>query len=146
MIIDLSDHQWDFVKDCNGIRQKKRDLSGESDAGADAVDKARQFKPDIVLIDLVMPGLDGFEAVKQIRQIPEMATQPIFSASAYETDQEKSRQAGCDAFLAKPVDEQTLLNLLENHLPVDWIYQVRQKEIKGPEMEGRILVPLRRKF
>lgn len=92
--------------------------------GQDGVNKAKEAQPDCILIDLVMPVKTGFEAVKEIRQMPELRDVPIIaiSASVFEMDKAKSQVAGCDDFLSKPVDVDTLLALLERHLSLSWTY------------------------
>jgi CheY-like chemotaxis protein len=99
--------------------------------GQEAMARAQEIQPDFILMDLVMPVMNGFEAVKAVRQIPELKDVPIIaiSASAYGMDQKQSRAVGCDAFLAKPIETQKLFELLETHLPIEWVY----KEIPGEE-------------
>ncbi|MDJ0715059.1 MAG: ATP-binding protein [Prochloraceae cyanobacterium] len=93
--------------------------------GQQEVELAQQIKPDCILTDLVMPVKTGFEAVKEIREIPEIENVIIIaiSASVLEMERAKSRLMGCDSFLPKPVDEQKLLDLLQEYLQLDWIYQ-----------------------
>ena len=90
--------------------------------GQQAVEIAYNQRPDLILMDLVMPIKSGFEAVQEIRQIPEINEMPIIavSASVLDMDQQKIRQAGCEAFLPKPVDTQQLLTLLAQYLQLEW--------------------------
>jgi CheY-like chemotaxis protein len=71
-----------------------------------------------------MPIKTGFEAIQEIRQLPALEKIPIIavSASLMDATQEKSRIAGCDDFLPKPIDENKLLNLLGKYLQLEWIY------------------------
>ena len=93
--------------------------------GQEGVQLARKNKPDLILTDLVMPVMSGFEAVKVIRQIVEIKDTPIIaiSASVFEMDQKKSRIAGCDDFLPKPVNEKKLLAAISRQLDIEWIYE-----------------------
>ncbi len=93
--------------------------------GQQEVELAQKIKPDLILTDLVMPNKTGFEAIKEIRQIPEIEQIPIIavSASVMDTDLKQSKIAGCDNFLPKPVDENKLLNVLEKYLHIEWIYE-----------------------
>ncbi len=104
----------------------------EAENGAIGVEKAKEHIPDLILTDLVMPVMNGFEAVKKIRALPELEGVMIMavSASVFDMDQEKSRVAGCDAFLPKPVDEQKLFLMLAEYLDFEWIYEevVESKE------------------
>jgi len=93
--------------------------------GRDAVDKARECQPDVILMDLVMPVMDGFEATKHIRQIPALKDVLVIavSAKAFEQTRQESLAAGCDEFLTKPVQVETLLERLRVHLGLEWIYE-----------------------
>ncbi len=91
--------------------------------GQQAVDKAQEFKPDLILTDLVMPVKSGFEAVKEIRENPQLKKTKIIavSASVMQPDLKRSVIAGCDGFIPKPVDEQQLLSMIAEHLQLEWI-------------------------
>ena len=93
--------------------------------GQQEVELAEQIKPDCILTDLVMPVKTGFEAVKEIRHLPELKEITIIaiSASVLDLDREKSRLFGCNSFLPKPVEEQKLLALLGEYLQLEWIYE-----------------------
>jgi signal transduction histidine kinase/DNA-binding NarL/FixJ family response regulator len=100
--------------------------------GQQEVELTQSIKPDLILTDLVMPIKSGFEAIKEIRTIPEIKNTPIIavSASVLDLDQNQSKSAGCNGFLPKPVDEQQLLKTLQQHLDLEWIYeQYPQPEI-----------------
>ncbi len=66
---------------------------------------ARSCKPDLILMDIQLPGMDGFAATALLKNDPATATIPIIAltAMAMKEDQEKSRLAGCDAYIAKPL-------------------------------------------
>jgi len=72
-----------------------------------------------------MPVMTGFEAVQEIRQIPHLQTVPIIavSASVFDMDQQKSKLAGCDDFLPKPVNAEKLFELVGTYLALEWVYQ-----------------------
>jgi signal transduction histidine kinase/CheY-like chemotaxis protein len=97
--------------------------------GLDGLDKAGGFKPDCILMDLVMPVMDGFEATRRIRMSPDLNRVILIaiSASVFDFDQQQSRQVGCDDFLPKPVREAELLEKLRFHLGLEWVYE----EAKG---------------
>ncbi|MDJ0589854.1 MAG: response regulator [Pleurocapsa sp. MO_226.B13] len=96
-----------------------------ADDGQQEIDFAQELKPDCILTDLVMPVKTGFEAVKEIRKLPEIKDVVIIaiSASVLDMDRKKSRILGCDSFLPKPVDETNLLAALQEYLQLDWIYE-----------------------
>jgi signal transduction histidine kinase len=113
--------------------------------GAEGVQLARQYLPDVILTDLVMPVMTGFEAVKEIRKIPALQNVVIIaiSASIFDMDQEQSRIAGCDAFLEKPIDEQKLFGLLESFCQFEWIYEDSMIEamLHGQATSGLLVPP-----
>ncbi|MBP0022328.1 MAG: response regulator [Cyanobacteria bacterium SBLK] len=92
--------------------------------GQEEIELARQIQPDLILTDLVMPVKTGFEAIQEIRQLSDIADIKIVavSASVLASDRDKSRIAGCNAFLSKPVDEQMLLQVLAEQLQLEWTY------------------------
>lgn len=84
--------------------------------GAQGVDMAKETLPDLVLMDISLPGMDGYQAARLIRQnFPEM---PIIglSAHAMQGDAQKAIQAGCCDYLTKPVDDLLLLKKIETYL------------------------------
>ncbi|MEG4112479.1 MULTISPECIES: AAA family ATPase [unclassified Microcoleus] len=99
----------------------------EATDGQDCVNKALLFQPDCIIIDLVMPVMDGFEAVRRIRKIPPLKDVIAIatSASILSGDPQSIFQAGCNAFLLKPIRAEKLLECLGNHLGLEWIYEER---------------------
>ncbi len=92
--------------------------------GEECLQQAFQFQPDLILMDLVMPVLDGFEATRKLRQSDQLQNVIILaaSASAFDNDQQKSLASGCNDFLSKPIQTQDLLAALRKHLNLEWIY------------------------
>lgn len=122
----------------------------EAQNGREEVEMTRQIKPDLILTDLLMPVMSGFEAVKEIRQFAPQMPIIAISASVFEMDQQKSRLAGCDAFLPKPVDEQTLLTLIAQHLQLEWIYdmvedkdneEAQEETIEHKRLNASLMIP-----
>jgi signal transduction histidine kinase/DNA-binding NarL/FixJ family response regulator len=102
--------------------------------GQQGLDQAELAHPDLIITDLVMPVVDGFEFIDQLRRNPNLQTTPVIasSASVFETDQHKSLDAGANEFLAKPVQADELLNMLKTHLTLEWQYEAPPKaEIKA---------------
>lgn len=95
----------------------------EADSGQAAVQAVIDQPPDLILMDLLMPGLDGYEATKQIRRLKNLKQMPIIavSASASAEISQKSLAAGCDDFLSKPILTDKLLQKLANHLNLQWL-------------------------
>jgi len=86
--------------------------------GMEAVTMFQEEEPDIVLMDIKMPILNGIEAAKLIRSISSKI--PIIALSAYAFDQDRNAamQAGCNDFLAKPYDKSQLMDILTHYLTV----------------------------
>ncbi len=84
--------------------------------GAQGVMLAEQNKPDLVLMDISLPVMDGYEATRNIRR--NFQALPIIglSAHAMQGDDEKAKAAGCTDYLTKPVDEVLLLNKIREYL------------------------------
>ncbi len=98
-------------------------ITSEAQDGLSSLDAVAAFKPDVILMDIVMPGIDGLEATRLIRAMRGHEATPIFvaSASAQVTEQARSLESGATAFLPKPIDERLLFNLLGQHLSLSWI-------------------------
>ena len=114
----------------------------EAADGQQAIHLVQEIRPDLILMDRWMPVLDGFEAVRQMRQIPELKRVPTIavSASVSAEDQAQSREVGIDAFLPKPVNWPALAALLEEHLELEWEYEGAAPE--GEEaVEGPLVPP-----
>ena len=87
--------------------------------GREAVEKARALRPDVVVMDLALPELDGWEATHRIKSDPVTSHIPVvaFTGHAFQQSKESARLAGCDAFLTKPLDPAVLV--LEIHRVVE---------------------------
>jgi PAS domain S-box-containing protein len=118
----------------------------EATDGADCLHKAQAFLPDLILMDLLMPVMDGWEATKRLRQLPELKDAVILalSASVYEATKQKSILAGCDNFLTKPIQTNELLELLRLHLRLEWIYEdgseTKKRKSLTPKASSEIAV------
>ncbi len=86
-----------------------------ADNGADGVALARQELPDVVLMDIVMPGLNGFQATRQLTKGADTAHIPvvIVTTKDQETDRVWGRRQGASGYLVKPVSEEELLKTIE---------------------------------
>jgi CheY-like chemotaxis protein len=82
--------------------------------GYAAIDIAESFQPDVVLLDLGLPGLDGFEVCKRMRRHAGLERVRIIAVTGYgtEADKERARAAGCEHHLTKPYDLKQLLSLV----------------------------------
>ena len=87
--------------------------------GAEGVAMAEAHYPDLILMDIQLPVLDGYEATRRIRAIPELAEVPIIAVTSYALsgDEAKTREAGCDGYIAKPFSPRQLLAKVREFLP-----------------------------
>ncbi|NRF68105.1 response regulator [Aquincola sp. S2] len=97
----------------------------EADNGQAGVEKAQSLQPDLVLMDMFMPVMDGLEATRQLRMTPPCEAVPIISVSAIasSSDRSLSLAAGADAFLPKPIDFDALTNEVGRLLKLSWTYE-----------------------
>jgi CheY-like chemotaxis protein len=100
--------------------------------GQQGLEKALEFQPDLILADLVMPVMDGYEMTRQIRQLKELNNTIIIaiSANAFTVDRHQSLEAGCNDFLPKPFKAEDLLEKIQRYLNLSWIYD-SQSEMKS---------------
>ncbi len=94
--------------------------------GREAIEKTRELQPDLVLMDLSLPGIDGWEATRLLKSAPETSHILIIalSAPALAAEGERARAAGCDGFIAKPC------------LPPDLVHEIA-RYLKGRGAERR---------
>ena len=91
----------------------------EARNGKEAIELAPLHKPHLILMDLMMPVLDGFEATRRLRQIPETSSLPIVGLSSLcDGWHEQAIAAGCDDCILKPIGERDLGKILERFLRV----------------------------
>jgi two-component system, cell cycle response regulator DivK len=90
----------------------------EAVRGDQGVALAEECNPDLILMDIQLPGLDGYEATRRIKANPKLRRIPIIVVTSYALsgDEEKARAAGCDAYLAKPFDCMKLLAVVRQYL------------------------------
>jgi len=101
----------------------------EATNGIEGVNLAYDCIPDLIIMDLIMPEMNGFEATRKIRKIPELQEIPIIatSASVFEYHRQESLKVGCHDFMPKPFGED-LLRLVGQYLKLQWIYKETLEE------------------
>lgn len=84
--------------------------------GMQGIAMAKEHRPDLILMDISLPVMDGYEATRQIRQI--LPSIPILGLSAHAMagDEQKAMQAGCNDYLTKPVDDDLLIQKIKEYL------------------------------
>ncbi len=90
----------------------------EAGNAIDGIKKALDNPPDLILMDMSMPGMDGLTATTKIRNTPEIADIPIvaLTANVMEGDRERSLNAGCDGYIGKPIDVDTFVEQVVQYL------------------------------
>jgi two-component system cell cycle response regulator DivK len=113
------------VEDQEDNRQIIRDLvtsAGyemiEAVDGEQGVALAAQHRPDLILMDIQLPVLDGYEATRRIKSQPELAAIPVIAVTSYALsgDDQKAFAAGCDGYVTKPFSPRQLLAKIREHL------------------------------
>jgi two-component system, cell cycle response regulator DivK len=115
-----------IIEDQDDNRAIMRDLLSqagyeliEAVDGGQGVEMAQRERPDLILMDIQLPVLDGYEATRRIRAIAELKSVPIIAVTSYALsgDEAKTRAAGCDAYVAKPFSPRVLLAKIREFLP-----------------------------
>lgn len=111
--------------------------------GNDGWQKVQEFNPDLVITDLLMPDKDGFEVISQIRSSELFKDLIIIvsSASVFEADQYRSIEAGGNDFLPKPVLTADLLQKLQKHLQLQWVYEDQEQLVKSEIDPKELIAP-----
>jgi signal transduction histidine kinase/FixJ family two-component response regulator len=118
----------------------------EAENGQEGLEKVREYQPNLVITDLAMPVMDGHEMIAQLRQsseIPSDLAIIVSSASVFESDRQKSLEAGANDFLPKPIQKETLLQSLQKHLNLEWVYEepIQNQAINGVENSYPVTQP-----
>ncbi|MEG4346825.1 PAS domain S-box protein [Microcoleus sp. A003_D6] len=100
----------------------------EANDGQEGWEKILEVQPDLIVTDLVMPEIDGFELIKRVRESENFKDTIIIvsSASVFETDQYRSLEAGGNTFIPKPVQATELLQKLQQYLDLEWLYEANE--------------------
>jgi two-component system, cell cycle response regulator DivK len=90
----------------------------EAADGQAGVAKAQSERPDLILMDIQLPVLDGYDATRQIKANPDLKATPIIAVSSFamKGDEEKARTAGCDHYVTKPYSPMQLLGIIRGFL------------------------------
>jgi len=100
----------------------------EANDGQEGWEKILEVQPDLIVTDLLMPELDGYELIKRVRDSENFKDIVIIvsSASVFETDQYRSLEAGGNTFIPKPVQATELLEKLQKYLDLEWVYEANE--------------------
>jgi CheY-like chemotaxis protein len=115
----------------------------EVEDGWETLEKVRSQRPDLILMDVFMPKMDGLEAIRRLRERPDCAELPVItiSASASGSDEQSALATGAKAFLPKPIDQHKLLAQIRQLLGIDWIRASSDAGKSSLESSGPFVVP-----
>lgn len=116
-ILYIEDNEDNIYMMSRRLHRKGYDVLVARD-GAEGLAQAKSQAPDLILMDLGLPVLDGWEVTQQLRMAPETAAVPIIALSAHamQEDRERALAAGCNDFVAKPTNFPLLLDRIETLL------------------------------
>ncbi len=105
------------------------------------IDLARSIKPDLILMDMYMPNVDGFSATRRLKQDPELRQIPVlaFTALAMREDQEKALEAGCSGIVTKPIDISRFANMVASYIPSPQTTPARTVSLVAKEPQEFVL-------
>jgi two-component system cell cycle response regulator DivK len=113
------------VEDQEDNRHILRDLLGnagyeltEAENGEEAIAAVAKRRPDLILMDIQLPIIDGYETTRRIRTNPDLKSVPIIAVTSYALagDEDKARAAGCDGYVSKPYSPRELLAKVRTYL------------------------------
>ena len=116
-------------------------LIREARDGFEAVAAFDEWRPDVILMDMVMPGMDGLEATRRIKALPGGHETPVIaiSASAMEEDQTAILAANVSGFIRKPFREEDIFEALQRFTGVEYVYEVRKAVARTPDESSFVL-------
>jgi len=114
LVVEDTQDSFDLVADVLGDTHEL--LHGRT--GREGLELARRCPPDLVLLDMSVPETSGWDVVRMLKADPALATIPVIAVTAHAMsgDRERCIQAGCDDYVAKPVDVRALLRTVERSL------------------------------
>ncbi|MEG4326459.1 PAS domain-containing protein, partial [Microcoleus sp. herbarium5] len=115
----------------------------EANDGLEGWEKILEVQPDLIVTDLLMPELDGFEVIKRVRESENFKDTVIIvsSASVFETDQYRSLEAGGNAFIPKPIQATELLQKLQQYLDLEWVYEANEEPLAIASDTNELIAP-----
>ncbi len=114
----------------------------EAQNGYEAITRAKEMHPHLIMMDLLMPSMNGYQSTVAIRGIPEISTSVIIamSASAYNVTREQCIGYGFDDYISKPIDLDEMVQLMVKHLHIEWTY-TKVKDEMTSEITQELVPP-----
>jgi CheY-like chemotaxis protein len=108
-----------WLKVLTQMLQTKGYTVKEAASGADALNTLKSYEPDLILLDVRMPDMNGFDLLDHIKKLPKVSNKPVVFVSAMDDFHAKkvARELGAADYLLKPIDEKEVSNVLAKYLP-----------------------------
>jgi two-component system, cell cycle response regulator DivK len=100
------------------ILEKHGHLVKAAQDGQEGIDMAKRVKPDLILLDVQLPVMDGYAVARNLRSNPDLTKTPIIAVTSYAMpgDREKAIASGCTGYIEKPINPDTFIEQVEEHL------------------------------
>ncbi|MDD1720221.1 MAG: response regulator [Methanoregulaceae archaeon] len=117
-ILYIEDNDQNFYLVNFILTAKGHEVSRARD-GREGIDLAARMKPDLILLDIQLPVMDGYATARELRLNPELSAIPIVALTSYAMvgDREKALSAGCTGYIEKPIDPKIFSAQIEHYLP-----------------------------
>lgn len=108
-----------WLKVLKQLLQTKGYVVKEASSGADALSTLQSYEPDLILLDVRMPDMNGFDLLEHIKKLPRLADKPVVFVSAMDDFHAKkvARDLGAADYILKPIDEREVSDVLAKYLP-----------------------------
>jgi len=115
LVVEDNQNNAELLQDILGVRGYKVEIVTRGDEAQDA---ANRMLPDLILMDIQLPGADGYEITRRIKKEPATKHIPIIAVTAYalKGDELKAKRAGCDDYVSKPINTRELPKLVEKFI------------------------------
>jgi CheY-like chemotaxis protein len=113
------------MKLVNGLIKIGKYRMLEAEDAESGIEQIREQRPDLVLMDIQLPGMDGLSATKVIKEDPDLKDIPIVALTSYamQGDEEKALAAGCTGYITKPIDTRNFLETVSQYFEKDDHYE-----------------------
>lgn len=113
LVVEDTQDNFDLIADVLGDQYEIR----HAKTGTEGLEQAVSLKPDLILLDMNLPELDGWEVAARLRKVPETSETPVIALTAHamKGDRERCLQAGCTDYVSKPINIRELLTLVERY-------------------------------
>jgi len=117
-VLYIEDNDQNFYL-VNFILSKKGWTVTRANNGREGIDHAAKEVPDLILLDIQLPGMDGYATARELRKLPGISGTPIIAVTSYAMagDREKALAAGCTGYIEKPINPKTFTDQVSQYLP-----------------------------